>query len=128
MHKNTVIKGLVLILLAVILGAFATHGLKEVLTEQLLDSFKVGVNYQLIIGVLVFILGLNFQRFNFPINLPVNLIFIGVCVFSISIYLLNLLPKGIFRSIMGPITPLGGLLMIMGIAVLLWKVIKLEKK
>ena len=124
MNKNVAIKGLILIVIAIILGAFVTHGLEGILSPDKIDSFRVGVHYQLVGGMLLLIFGINFYSFNFPIYLQTQLLFIGICLFSFSIYLLNLLTAGTLRNIMGPITPIGGLLMIISIILIIWRLCK----
>jgi uncharacterized membrane protein YgdD (TMEM256/DUF423 family) len=46
MDKRIVISGLVLLILAIILGAYGAHGLKKYLTIEQLNSFEVGIRYQ----------------------------------------------------------------------------------
>ncbi len=125
MNKKIVIIGIVLIVLAIILGAFGAHALKEILSEQKLKSFETGVRYQIYHGLAFLILGLNNDRFSFSINRPIFLILLGVILFSSSIYFLTMQgPLGVSFKFLGPITPLGGLLMIVGWIVLLFGVVK----
>ncbi|HIP31863.1 MAG TPA: DUF423 domain-containing protein [Crocinitomicaceae bacterium] len=125
MNKKILISGISLIIIAIILGAFGAHALKEVLSEAKLKSFETGVRYQMYHGLALFILGLNADRFSFSLKLATSIIFIGVLLFSISIYFLAL-QESLQMSLkfLGPITPLGGLLMITGWTILLINVIK----
>jgi len=117
MSKNILIKAGVLGLTAVLGGAFGAHALKEVLTPEHLTSFQTGVRYQLIHAVVLlfmFLLTLKFESKQFKI--AANLIFWGVVLFSGSIYILtlkNIIGLEILKFV-GPITPIGGLLMIIG--------------
>lgn len=110
-------------LTAVILGAFGAHGLKLILTETQLESFETGVRYQMYHAFLLIIVG-TIPKF----HSKSILIFIvsGILLFSSSIYLLNL--KDVlgldYLKYLGPVTPLGGLLLIFGWAQLFLKSFK----
>ena len=113
MNKKTVISGAVLIVIAIILGAFGAHALKERLDVNQLSSFETGVRYQMYQGFALLILGLNAVKFKFELQWISGLLLTGVLLFSVSIYGLSLQPiVGVKLSFLGPITPLGGLLMI----------------
>ncbi|MCO6498846.1 MAG: DUF423 domain-containing protein [Vicingus serpentipes] len=115
--KNSIIKAGILGGLAVLGGAFGAHALKEVLSIEQLASFNTGVRYQIIhalVLLMLFILIEKYQSTHFKI--AAQLFFWGVILFSGSIYLLAL--KNIIGiealKFMGPITPIGGLLIITG--------------
>lgn len=100
-------------LTSIILGAFGAHLLKDVLTESQLSSFETGVRYQMFHGLVILILSLNKEYFTNKLSKVLQIMSIGVILFSLSIYLLNLQNLlGIKLSILGPITPLGGLFLI----------------
>ena len=100
-------------LTSIILGAFGAHLLKDVLTESQLSSFETGVRYQMFHGLVILILCLNKEYFTNKLSKVLQIMSIGVILFSLSIYLLNLQNLlGIKLSILGPITPLGGLFLI----------------
>ena len=124
MYKKTVIRGLLLILFAIIFGAFLAHSFENKLTPDQLDSFDTGVKYQFYIGLVLLILGFNTNNFSASLELETNLLFIGVCLFSFSIYSLHLFTGSLIKPIMGPITPIGGLLMIISIALLIFKLVR----
>ncbi len=115
--KNGLIKAGILGVIAVSGGAFGAHALKEVLTAEQLMSFNTGVRYQLIHAVVllfVFLLMTKYEIKQFKISS--TLIFWGVVLFSGSIYLLtlkNIIGLEILKYA-GPITPIGGLLIILG--------------
>ena len=121
MKKGVVISGALLILIAIILGAFAAHALKEILSQSSIASFETGVRYQMYMGLAILMLGLNYHKFRKrSFGLFYWLIFSGVILFSFSIYALVLSDYFMLfslRKILGPITPLGGSLMIVGWAV-----------
>jgi uncharacterized membrane protein YgdD (TMEM256/DUF423 family) len=107
---------------AVVLGAFASHGLKAVLTPERLVSFEVGIRYQMIHALLLLIVLLS-DVFDKKVKLVVFwLTTMGVLLFSGSIYLLNLQDQlGLSLGFLGPITPLGGSLLILAWGYLAYK-------
>jgi uncharacterized membrane protein YgdD (TMEM256/DUF423 family) len=110
---------------AVALGALGTHALKDILSNSQLHSFETGVRYQLFHAITLLILSLNTEKFNHNLNKVLNLITIGVCLFSFSIYLLSVQHAiGISLSFLGPITPIGGLLLICAWLILLFSIKK----
>jgi uncharacterized membrane protein YgdD (TMEM256/DUF423 family) len=101
--------------LAVILGAFGAHGLKNVLNAEQLKSFETGVKYQMYHALLLILVGMIFPFSGFSQNLMGWFLILGVFFFSFSIYGLVLsATKGRKIAILGPVTPLGGLLLVMG--------------
>lgn len=110
-----VITGAVLIVLGIIFGAFGAHALKQVLNTEELQSFETGVRYQMYHGLAFLIVGLNVRFFQFPIKWFYNLILIGILLFSGSIYGLSLDRLIDLKfQFLGPITPIGGLCLIVG--------------
>ena len=124
MNKRITIRGLILIVVAIIFGAFLAHTLKEKLDIVQLASFETGVKYQFYGGIVLLLFGLNWDKFKNSIRLQTNLFYIGVCLFSFSIYLLTLFSNVIPSFILGPITPIGGTLMIVSLT---WIIIKIWK-
>ena len=98
-------------LLAVLLGAFAAHALRDVVSDDSLSSWRTAVNYQMSHALVLLFTGL-WRQLGGPRLLSVagSLFSIGVLAFSGSIYLLVLLEV----PWMGPLTPLGGLSLIGG--------------
>ena len=98
---------------AVALGALGAHALKEVLTEGQLHSFETGVKYQLFHAIALLVFALNTEKFNQHLKRSLTLMTTGICLFSFSIYLLSIQEVvGVYLSFLGPITPIGGLLLI----------------
>lgn len=125
MNHKIVITASVIILLAIVLGAFGAHGLKSIVSESAVTSFNVGVRYQMYVGLTLLILGLESSKFSFNLKPVFALMLIGISFFSLSIYGLSLREYlGINLSFLGPITPLGGLLMIISWTVLIVKLLK----
>ncbi|MBO0320760.1 DUF423 domain-containing protein [Muricauda sp. CAU 1633] len=111
-------------LLAVIFGAFGAHALKKKLSPELLHSFETGVKYQMYHAIVLLVLGFNLG-FDQPLDSAMVHCFIfGTLLFSFSIYALCLsAAKGEKHRFLGPITPIGGLLLVVGWALLLYKFI-----
>ena len=57
-----------MIMLAIILGAFGAHALKDILSTERLASFETGVKYQMYHGLAFLIVGLLADRFSFGLN------------------------------------------------------------
>jgi uncharacterized membrane protein YgdD (TMEM256/DUF423 family) len=109
-------------LVAVALGAFGAHGLKNKLAPNLMSAFETAVQYQAIhtLAILaVCLLSLHFGRgiwFQYS-----GLSFgIGILLFSGSLYGLALTGM----RWLGPVTPLGGLFFMIGWALMLLATIK----
>jgi len=111
-------------LLAVVFGAFGAHALKKTLSESQLKSFDTGVKYQMYHAILLLVLGFNL---GFTTALEKNMAYCfiaGVFLFSFSIYGLSIgASKGKSLKFLGPVTPLGGLLLIMGWGLLFYSFI-----
>lgn len=111
MYKNLTIITL-LAALTIILGAFGAHALKETLSEQALQSFETAVRYQMyhVIALLIINLQSNFSEV-FKKQMTI-LFLIGIVLFSGSIYALYLL--NVPAKYIWFVTPLGGLILILG--------------
>lgn len=107
---------------AVMLGAFAAHGLKSKLSESLLSAFETGVTYQFYHTLALLVLALWLKQTTSGWFVASGYLWVaGVILFSGSLYALALTGIKWF----GPITPLGGLLFIAGWISLLIGAIKL---
>ena len=113
MQKKIFIAATLLGLLGVVLGAFAAHGLRSVLTDSALESFQTGVRYQMYHAFFLFFIGLNSHLSALQKKYIFSLTLAGIFLFSVSIYLLatNALTSIDF-TFLGPITPIGGLFLI----------------
>jgi len=128
MKKNMLITGSLLGLLAVILGAFGAHGLKESLTPEALNSFETGVRYQMYHAILMLVAAASFSLPQKALKALFYLLLSGTIVFSGSIYLLTTKPlTGIDISAVAWVTPIGGALLIAGWALLVFNFIKFTK-
>ncbi|WP_109097243.1 DUF423 domain-containing protein [Aquimarina sp. AU58] len=114
-NKTILITGAVMALLAVILGAFGAHGLEKLVDPESINSFTTGVRYQMYHAIVCIILG-NMSVLQEVTRKRIFYFFMGgITLFSGSIYLLVIDEiLGISLSSIGFITPLGGLLLILG--------------
>lgn len=111
MNKNLAFTTL-LAFTAVILGAFATHSFREVLSMQQMNSLETGIRYQMYhVIVLLFINSYNGFSVRFK-NYLSTFFFLGIILFSGSIYCIHLL--GISAKNIWFVTPFGGFLLILG--------------
>ncbi len=103
-------------LLCVILGAFGAHGLKPLLTPQMLASFETGVRYQFHHSLVLLFLVLFYQfHKSKKIEIASYFFVAGIVLFSGSLYLLALTSINQHTwTWLGPITPLGGLCFMIG--------------
>lgn len=125
MKQITLIVGSAYDMCSIILGAFGAHAFKKILSAEKLLSFEVGVRYMMYHALLLLILGffLHFET-NLEKN-AVRFLMIGCFFFSISIYILAFSEQfAVPTKILGPITPIGGMLMILGWGMLLIHFIK----
>ena len=107
--------------LAIILGAFAAHSLKNKTTPKLLKSFETGVKYQMYHALLLLYMGKNFH-YDSPYETYASQgIILGTFLFSFSIYgLVFSATKHRKIKLLGPITPIGGLFLLAGWSLMGW--------
>ena len=121
MNNKLISIAAILAFLAVALEAFCAHTLNELLTTVKQNSFETGVRYQFYHSLALLIIGLNANKLN-ATALIGKFMLIGIVFFSFSIYLLSLQELiGINLSILGPITPFGGLLLMISWLILIFK-------
>ena len=121
MANTLLIIGAGLAFLAVAIGAFGAHGLKPFLSPQMVSVFETGVRYHMYHSVGVLLAGWAWVSWTHPLFRFAALAFIyGIILFSGSLYVLSLTEVRWF----GAITPIGGLLFLIGWAFLglgFWK-------
>ena len=101
--------------LAVIFGAFGAHAMKKILDENQLKSFETGVKYQMYHAFLLIITGISFPFLEISQVIMGWCLILGIFLFSFSIYGLTLSSaKGRKLKFLGPVTPLGGFLLVLG--------------
>ncbi|HUR66711.1 MAG TPA: DUF423 domain-containing protein [Chitinophagaceae bacterium] len=123
MHKTALITGTIFAGVAVALGAFGAHGLQKITSdEKIIQGFKTAVEYQLWHALALIITGILAERFDKVLLKWATRCFIaGIIFFSGSLYLLSFLKiqGSSLVKIAGPLTPLGGLLFIVGWVIVL---------
>ncbi|MBT8243996.1 MAG: DUF423 domain-containing protein [Winogradskyella sp.] len=125
MNKKLLLTGSIFGIFAIILGAFAAHGLEKLVDENSIKSFETGVRYQMYHAFLLLILG----RSSFlPEKVKSRiwiLTIVGIFFFSFSIYALatNSLTSFNFKTI-AFITPIGGLILILAWVLMLITILK----
>jgi uncharacterized membrane protein YgdD (TMEM256/DUF423 family) len=125
-QKHFLAIGFLLMMIAVLLGAFGAHGLKNLINGPQIEIFKTGVTYQFYhaLGILILtVVALIFKTKE--LNTSIYLFIAGIVFFSGSLYLLS------FKDIIaiplawaGPITPIGGLCFAAGWMLAAWKILK----
>ena len=139
MERKWIVTGLVLLISGIVLGAFGAHALKDLLLNpeqatlsgyragvEKLNAFETGVRYQLIHALGFMIVPFIASYFGVNSKWSFRLLLSGVICFSLSIYMLTIkdvagVPAFKF---FGPVTPIGGLLMILGWTVLLMSIVR----
>jgi uncharacterized membrane protein YgdD (TMEM256/DUF423 family) len=100
-------------LLAVVFGAFGAHALKKRFTEEQLHSFETGIKYQMYHAIVLLLVGQLCEETASLYQAFTILFIVGTILFSFSIYGLCLSSAfGRKWRFLGPITPLGGLLLV----------------
>ncbi len=115
-HVNPAQLGALLAFLGVALGAFGAHALSEVLTPERLETYQTAVRYQMFHALGLLALGalpLKAQR-------AAPWLFVGSVVFSGSLYALVF--SGV--SVLGAVAPVGGVLQLIGWAILFFSLNK----
>lgn len=114
MERKLILSGSIFMVIAVVLGALGAHAFKEVLGPDQINSFETAVRYQVYHAIALIL----FATLNMYSRKTKNILFYGfvsgILLFSGSIYLLVLAPLIDYNlSFMGPVTPLGGLMLIL---------------
>lgn len=132
MHRSYLIAGALFGALAVVLGAFGAHGLQKIVSdEKLLHGFQTGVQYQMFHALALLGVGIIYEKLPYKMIKWAGIFFVtGIIFFSGSLYLLTALDntgKSIVK-IIGPFTPLGGIMLIAGWVMLLAGVMKKRER
>ncbi|WP_316794612.1 DUF423 domain-containing protein [Pedobacter frigoris] len=116
MSRRILLTAALLGAVAVMFGAFGAHGLKRVVDAGSLEIWAKGVEYQFYhVFALLFLSQLKTEQTRL-VNLAYWFFTLGILFFSGSLYLLatrDVLNIG-FVNYIGPVTPIGGLLFILG--------------
>ncbi|MNX46994.1 hypothetical protein D3C86_775430 [compost metagenome] len=125
MKRRIVLTGAFIGMLAIILGAFGAHLLKKYLSVDQLNTFEVGVRYQMYHALFLLFLSTQKDIAEKTLKAIYNLVVAGVLLFSGSIYLLATKDYTLFESkIIVFATPLGGFLLIIAWTLLFFTILK----
>ncbi len=132
LRRSALVFGLTLGLLSIILGAFGAHGLKSLVDPDVIVSFKTGVHYQMTHAIFLILLVLLSKEITSVLSSVVfRLTWVGVTLFSGSIYFI-VLNKAFdwveMSSVIGLLTPIGGMLLIASWSLVLKNVIVFFRK
>ena len=113
MSQRIVLTALILGALAIVLGAFGAHALKKVLHVEQLNSFEIGIRYQMYHALFLLFVAQTSYISEKQKMIVFLLALAGIVLFSGSIYLLATSTiTNIKTKFLGPLTPIGGLLLI----------------
>ncbi|WP_054939755.1 DUF423 domain-containing protein [Paenibacillus ihuae] len=112
MQRRFMAWGALLAMLSVGIGAFGAHMLKTVISEDHLQVYETGVHYHMVHALGLILIALLAGQWGESTRLrwAGRLLIAGIVLFSGSLYVLSI--TGI--SILGAITPLGGVCFIAG--------------
>lgn len=111
-----------LMALAIALGAFGAHALEDILSPVRLQTWETAVQYQAWNSLGIILLVLTGKTFSVDVKPVSILLFLGIFIFSGSLYTLCLTNISWF----GAITPVGGILFISGWSLFGWKLFSLK--
>ena len=118
-NKSLIIVSGILGFLAVSLGAFGAHVLKEKISDELLSVFQTGILYHLIHTVVVLVIAINADNRFFKAAI---FMISGIVLFSFSLYIYSVTQIKIFAMI----TPFGGVSFLIGWLLIVIEGVKLK--
>ena len=127
MQKIHLALGAILGGLGVVLGAFGAHGLKQIVPPETVATYQTGVQYQMYHAFALLVVGVLSERLSTNLTNWAGLFFVlGIVLFSGSLYLLASLKamNKVGVTGIGIITPIGGLMFIIGWILLLVAIIR----
>lgn len=111
-----------LMAIAIALGAFGAHALKDILSAERLQTWETAVHYQVWNSLGMIGMVLVGKEFSVDVKASTILVLAGIFIFSGSLYLLCLIDI----SWLGAVTPIGGILFILGWSLFGWKLFTLK--
>ncbi|MGV3487918.1 MAG: DUF423 domain-containing protein [Tuberibacillus sp.] len=124
MFKLFAVLGAINAFVAIALGAFGAHGLKDKLSAHYMDIYHTGVQYHMMHAVGLLIVGILADKLAGAQGGLMSwagwLMFAGIVFFSGSLYLLSVTKIGV----LGAITPIGGVLFLVSWVLVVIAVIK----
>lgn len=122
MQKTFLILGAINAFVCIALGAFGAHGLKKMLSADMLAVYQTGIQYHFYHAFGILIIGLLLLHFPKSRLIPISgwLMLAGIVLFSLSLYVLSI--TGI--RALGMITPFGGVSFLSAWALLIYAIWK----
>ena len=117
MHRKLLVIGAIFGALSVGLGAFAAHALRNLVSDIALGTFETGVRYQFYHTIAIFIAAFAYREYRVSlVSIAGWLFVIGILLFSGSLYMLAFIQASVKPGYnwIGAVTPVGGLLFIIG--------------
>ncbi len=102
--------GFVFLFLAVGIGAFGAHGLKNIVTGKYIETFNTGSNYHFIHSFSLILVGLTSFIIKKPLKVSYYSYIVGIFLFSFNCYLYAITKNKIFAMIV----PIGGFAFLIG--------------
>lgn len=125
--KGSIVSGAVHGFIAVSLGAFGAHALKDILDEYSTGIWHTAVQYQMFHATALLIIGLLMSAKLFgevkQLKIAMMCMNFGIIFFSGSLYVLAI--SGI--GVLGAITPIGGVLFLIGWIMIIVSAVKYAK-
>ena len=118
-EKMWVVTGGIAGFVGVALGAFGAHGLKDIISQEMLEIYKTGVFYQLIHAVAILTIGLFSKE---KLLISASFFLIGIILFSCSLFAYSLTQLKVLTFI----TPLGGISFLIGWLLIILNGIKMK--
>jgi uncharacterized membrane protein YgdD (TMEM256/DUF423 family) len=118
--KSSLLAGTGLLALAVIIGAFGAHGIKNMVTPEKLVTFETGVRYHFYHAFGLVLLGLYQLHSTAKLKVSHWAFIVGILLFSFNCYFYVLSDMKVFAMIV----PVGGTLFIVGWTAFFWKILK----
>lgn len=125
MDRKIIAVAAILGAIAIVLGAFGAHGLKQLISPESITVFETGVKYQMYHALFLLFIGTTSLLTEKAKKTILTLVVTGVLFFSGSIYFLacNALFSFDFKKI-GFVTPIGGLILISAWVLLFLNIMK----
>tara|TARA_Y100001968_G_scaffold318225_1_gene348174 strand:+ start:335 stop:691 length:357 start_codon:yes stop_codon:yes gene_type:complete len=109
--------GAIFALLSVVIGAFGAHFFEDIIGDKM-DTFKTAIQYQMFHSMALMITGLLALITKLDLITIGYLFIVGILLFSGSLYCISILKI----SKLGMIAPIGGISLIMGWVLLIYKI------
>ena len=123
MFKTGILLGTFLAFMTVVLGAFGAHALKEQLSAYGQSVYDKAIFYQMFHSLaILFVSTLQYSISDLDLSICIWLFFLGIILFSGSLYILALTNI----KWLGAITPIGGMLFIVSWLIIFYKVLYLN--